>query len=151
MFLPEEHLKSILNRERPDENNKYPAALSYPKLLCLLLCAKNEVIRNHLDVGNIYTTTIKGNFKQIKHLRILCSFYRYSKAPMFITKPRSSEAIEGDTIIIDCEVTGDPKPEVFWLRDFLKVNESKAHYFCTMHYTYSSQFVTITYLRKCYT
>ncbi|XP_059620294.1 muscle M-line assembly protein unc-89-like, partial [Phlebotomus argentipes] len=44
----------------------------------------------------------------------------YSKEPMFITKPRSSEAYEGDTVIIHCEVIGDPKPDVVWLRDFLK-------------------------------
>lgn len=40
---------------------------------------------------------------------------------MFVKKPRSSEAFEGDTVIIMCEVIGDPKPEVVWLRDFLKV------------------------------
>lgn len=37
-------------------------------------------------------------------------------------KPRSSHAYEGDTVIIYCEVIGDPKPDVMWLRDFLKVN-----------------------------
>lgn len=41
---------------------------------------------------------------------------------MFIRKPRSSEAREGDMVIIQCEVIGDPKPDVYWLRDFLKVN-----------------------------
>lgn len=40
---------------------------------------------------------------------------------MFIKKPRSTNAYEGDTVIIMCEVIGDPKPEVVWLRDFLKV------------------------------
>uniref|UniRef100_T1P7Q7 Myosin light chain kinase, smooth muscle n=1 Tax=Musca domestica TaxID=7370 RepID=T1P7Q7_MUSDO len=44
----------------------------------------------------------------------------YSKEPLFVVKPRSSEAYEGDTVIIFCEVVGDPKPEVVWLRDFLK-------------------------------
>ncbi|XP_046388866.1 titin homolog [Ischnura elegans] len=44
----------------------------------------------------------------------------YSKEPMFLVKPRSMEAEEGDTVIIHCEVIGDPKPEVVWLRDFLK-------------------------------
>ncbi|XP_071646927.1 uncharacterized protein [Temnothorax longispinosus] len=44
----------------------------------------------------------------------------YSKEPLFVTKPLSTEAIEGDTVIILCEVVGDPKPEVIWLRDFLK-------------------------------
>jgi hypothetical protein len=42
---------------------------------------------------------------------------------MFLKKPRSSDALEGDTVIIMCEVIGDPKPEVVWLRDFLKVSE----------------------------
>lgn len=41
---------------------------------------------------------------------------------MFVVKPRSSEAYEGDTVIICCEVVGDPKPEVVWLRDFLNVS-----------------------------
>lgn len=36
-------------------------------------------------------------------------------------KPRSTDAYEGDDIVILCEVIGDPKPDVYWLRDFLKV------------------------------
>ncbi|KAG7188123.1 hypothetical protein KM043_015968 [Ampulex compressa] len=44
----------------------------------------------------------------------------YSKEPLFVTKPLSTEAVEGDTVIILCEVVGDPKPDVIWLRDFLK-------------------------------
>ncbi|XP_044588361.1 titin homolog isoform X4 [Cotesia glomerata] len=44
----------------------------------------------------------------------------YSKEPVFVTKPLSTEAFEGDTVIISCEVVGDPKPEVIWLRDFLR-------------------------------
>jgi hypothetical protein len=39
-----------------------------------------------------------------------------------VTKPRSTEAVEGDTVIILCEVIGDPKPEVMWLRDWLRVS-----------------------------
>lgn len=46
----------------------------------------------------------------------------YSKEPLFTKKPRSFDAYEGDTVIMDCEVIGDPKPEVVWLRDFLKVS-----------------------------
>lgn len=47
----------------------------------------------------------------------------YSKEPLFVKKPRSFDAFEGDTVIIDCEVLGDPKPEIAWQRDFLKVSE----------------------------
>lgn len=46
-------------------------------------------------------------------------------------KPRSSEAYEGDTVIIVCEVVGDPKPEIIWLRDFLKVSINGALLFST--------------------
>lgn len=46
----------------------------------------------------------------------------YSKEPLFTKKPRSFDAYEGDTVIMNCEVIGDPKPEVVWLRDFLKVS-----------------------------
>lgn len=53
---------------------------------------------------------------------IYCLNFRYSKEPMFVVKPRSSKAYEGDTVIIFCEVVGDPKPEVIWLRDFLNVS-----------------------------
>lgn len=48
---------------------------------------------------------------------------------MFIKKPRSSDAVEGDTVIIMCEVIGDPKPEVVWLRDFLKVSANLQYIF----------------------
>lgn len=56
------------------------------------------------------------------------SCFRYSKVPLFVTKPRSTEAVEGDTVIIHCEVVGDPKPEVMWLRDWLKVGFSPFQY-----------------------
>lgn len=48
--------------------------------------------------------------------------FRYSKTPKFLKKPMSTEAFEGDNIVILCEIIGDPKPEVVWLRDFLKVS-----------------------------
>lgn len=48
----------------------------------------------------------------------------YSREPLFVKKPRSFDAYEGDTVIISCEVIGDPKPEIVWLRDFLKVSRS---------------------------
>lgn len=44
---------------------------------------------------------------------------------MFLTKPRSTEACEGDRVIIRCEVIGDPTPDVVWLRDFLKVRRRR--------------------------
>ncbi|XP_011864762.1 PREDICTED: myosin light chain kinase, smooth muscle-like isoform X3 [Vollenhovia emeryi] len=52
--------------------------------------------------------------------KITCPDIPHSKEPLFVTKPLSTEALEGDTVVILCEVVGDPKPEVIWLRDFLK-------------------------------
>lgn len=69
---------------------------------------------------------------------------RYSKEPLFLTRPRSSEAFEGDTVIIMCEVIGDPKPEVLWLRDFLKV--STQHYYLFTIYIYSFILFSMTFL-----
>ena len=33
-------------------------------------------------------------------------------APRFVRKPRSTEVVEGDSLVVVCEVIGDPKPEV---------------------------------------
>ena len=41
---------------------------------------------------------------------------------MFLRKPRTIDAEEGDMVVIECEVAGDPKPDVTWLRDWLKVS-----------------------------
>lgn len=55
---------------------------------------------------------------------------RYSKEPKFLKKPLNTEAYEGDNVTILCEVIGDPKPDVVWLRDFLKVSQdtTKIHF-----------------------
>lgn len=67
--------------------------------------------------------------------RVIC--FRYTKEPRFVTKPRSSEAVEGDTVVIDCEVVGDPKPEVMWLRDWLKVSSTAlVFFFCWWAHSY---------------
>lgn len=62
-----------------------------------------------------------GAYADLKKNLPIIYFSHYSKEPMFLTKPRSTEACEGDRVIIRCEVIGDPKPDVVWLRDFLKV------------------------------
>ena len=48
--------------------------------------------------------------------------------PRFIQKPRSTEVIEGDSLTIVCEVVGDPKPELVWLRDWLNVSETSSQF-----------------------
>ena len=53
-------------------------------------------------------------------------------SPMFVRKPRTIDAEEGNIVIIECEVAGDPKPSVKWLRDWLDVSTHKI-YFSHLH------------------
>nr|XP_046469209.1 titin homolog isoform X3 [Neodiprion pinetum] len=82
--------------------------------------ATNEVGRTETSAKVI----VIGNFEEAKPLEnlpvVVAPDIPYSKEPLFVTKPLSTEAVEGDTVIILCEVVGDPKPDVMWLRDFLR-------------------------------
>uniref|UniRef100_A0AAY5EH03 Ig-like domain-containing protein n=1 Tax=Electrophorus electricus TaxID=8005 RepID=A0AAY5EH03_ELEEL len=40
-----------------------------------------------------------------------------SDAPKFLEQPRSQNVNEGQDIIFSCEITGDPTPEIEWLKD----------------------------------
>ncbi|KAG8337138.1 hypothetical protein J6590_031116 [Homalodisca vitripennis] len=71
------------------------------------------------------TTPITANLPAI-----LAPSVPYSKEPRFVTKPRSSEAVEGETVVINCEVVGDPQPDVMWLRDWLKLARNKENETC---------------------
>ncbi|KAK8746869.1 hypothetical protein OTU49_016869, partial [Cherax quadricarinatus] len=92
------------------------------------------VIRNadYTD-GGIYTCTAKnemGHIESLCRVSVSCTdsdlasrkrvVPRYNNEPMFVRKPRTIDAEEGDLVIIECEVAGDPKPTVTWLRDWLK-------------------------------
>ncbi|MPC80680.1 hypothetical protein E2C01_075266 [Portunus trituberculatus] len=44
---------------------------------------------------------------------------------MFVRKPRAVEVQEGDLVVIECEVAGEPKPHVTWVRDWLKRQNDK--------------------------
>lgn len=46
---------------------------------------------------------------------------RYSKKPKFVIKPKFQEVEEGQEVVIDSEIVGDPLPKITWLRDGLKV------------------------------
>ncbi|XP_018399450.1 PREDICTED: uncharacterized protein LOC108777137, partial [Cyphomyrmex costatus] len=87
--------------------------------------ATNVVGQIESSTRVIVTTAIQDQSFISKSVDITSLDIPYSKEPLFITKPLSTEAIEGDTVIILCEVVGDPKPEVIWLRDFLKPNYYK--------------------------
>ena len=44
------------------------------------------------------------------------------EAPRFVIKPRSVTVQEGDSLSVECQVIGQPKPDVVWLRDWLNVS-----------------------------
>ncbi|XP_047350165.1 titin homolog isoform X6 [Vespa velutina] len=101
--------------------------------------AVNEVGRAETSTRvNVIVGSDVANDKQIESLieglptvTIASPDVPYSKEPLFVTKPLSTEALEGDTVIILCEVVGDPKPEVIWLRDFLKELDLQVGYAST--------------------
>ncbi|XP_026808599.1 uncharacterized protein LOC113550868 isoform X2 [Rhopalosiphum maidis] len=68
-------------------------------------CDVNVVEREHNDVG-------MEQISLINHL--------YSKKPKFVVKPKFQEVEEGQEVIIDSEIVGDPLPKITWLRDGLK-------------------------------
>ncbi|XP_060843292.1 uncharacterized protein LOC132923359 isoform X6 [Rhopalosiphum padi] len=68
-------------------------------------CDVNVVEREHNDTG-------MEQISLINHL--------YSKKPKFVVKPKFQEVEEGQEVIIDSEIVGDPLPKITWLRDGLK-------------------------------
>lgn len=40
-----------------------------------------------------------------------------SEAPHFLVQPRSQNVNQGQTVVFTCEISGDPSPEVEWLKD----------------------------------
>lgn len=52
---------------------------------------------------------------------------------------------EGDTVVIECSVEGNPKPEVSWLRDWLNVSIEKTCRLCGAIYLTCQSFIFIIY------
>lgn len=46
---------------------------------------------------------------------------------MFLKKPDTQIVDERDTVILECEVIGSPKPEISWYCDRVKFNEGTRH------------------------
>lgn len=91
------------------------------KMVPLMLCKNINTIIIIMKQYIVFWLHEIERSKSLKKKKFTLKILRYSKEPLFVTKPLSTEAIEGDTVIISCEVVGDPKPEVMWLRDFLRV------------------------------
>lgn len=46
----------------------------------------------------------------------------YSEAPNFLSQPRSQSAVEGENVKFTCEVSGEPFPDIQWLKDNMPVS-----------------------------
>lgn len=42
---------------------------------------------------------------------------KHSDAPHFLVQPKSQNVTEGQEVTFTCEITGEPSPEVEWLKD----------------------------------
>lgn len=45
-----------------------------------------------------------------------------TSAPSFIAMPKSQEAVEGQTVTLDCAANGNPKPQIHWLKDGVNID-----------------------------
>ncbi|KAK6485023.1 titin-like [Huso huso] len=66
---------------------------------------------------------------ETEHGLVKCHFeitvtQKRSDAPSFIVQPKSQNVNEGQNVIITCEVTGEPSPEVEWLKDNMTISMS---------------------------
>lgn len=50
-------------------------------------------------------------------LRVLELHHRQYEAPDFVRHIRAAELLEGEPLVLECQVTGMPSPEVFWAKD----------------------------------
>lgn len=60
------------------------------------------------------------NVKTTKPVRL-----RVHDPPFFVKKPRDTAAIKGQDILINCEASGDPHPDIVWTREGQDIDISK--------------------------
>lgn len=43
--------------------------------------------------------------------------FQFSDGPVFKIQPKSIEADNGSTIVLTCDVTGNPTPDILWIHE----------------------------------
>lgn len=43
--------------------------------------------------------------------------FQFADGPVFKTRPKSIEADNGSTIVLTCDVTGNPAPDILWIHE----------------------------------
>lgn len=91
--------------------------------------------------GNDHTLTIKSICQQdqgiitceakTEHGAVKCQFDttisdKRSDAPSFLSQPKSQNVNAGQNVTFKCEISGEPSPEVEWLRDNVVVSGDRS-------------------------
>ena len=64
-----------------------------------------------------------GDFRTMA-IKSLCFFA--PDPPFFVKKPASKSAVAGDDVMIDCQASGDPHPDIVWTKEEGDIDISKA-------------------------
>lgn len=62
--------------------------------------------------------------------------FKFSDGPVFKTRPKSIEADNGSTIVLTCDVTGNPTPDILWIHepnDKVKLNKMGVNWLNMCH------------------
>ncbi|XP_060074132.1 myosin light chain kinase, smooth muscle-like [Ylistrum balloti] len=82
--------------------------------------AKLEISEIFLDDKGEYACVAKndlGETKTVCKINVKETASDANVAPIFLTKPSSKILNGGDTLLLDCDVIGTPKPKICWTRD----------------------------------
>ncbi|OWF42675.1 Smoothelin [Mizuhopecten yessoensis] len=82
--------------------------------------AKLEISEIFLDDKGEYACVAKndlGETKTVCKINVKETASDSNVAPIFLTKPGSKILNGGDTLLLDCDVIGTPKPSITWTRD----------------------------------
>lgn len=67
---------------------------------------------NSYRLSNKATLVINGDLEQASSV----------SAPSFVATPRSTVAVEGETVTLDCSANANPKPTISWLKDGFSID-----------------------------
>jgi len=86
----------------------------------------SSTISNHSRASSVHTQGDGDDTKPTNGRRSTCV------APTFTSRLSSTQVLEGEELLLQCEVSGDPDPEMVWLRngEELAVNKNEAFISC---------------------
>ena len=94
-------------------NNPIPDKMNIDHLKLLCEFKKYEVVT---------VSVVGGQSNKQRCLLKRVDFFPFSDKPAFTTHPHNKTVLEGDTVTLFCNATGNPKPSFSWTIDGLPVN-----------------------------